>query len=203
MICREEGYKLRILKSTQRCLKLVVSHFFLNSNQKFWFLVKLDQTLKRDLKNALNRFSIYKIKTFLEGFCFPNLFWNNFQENLGLLKGEVLGFKPFYKLLQTGIFGQKMFQNSEYTVFETILMKMFCKYQNFSRQVVLKSCLKNEGAICKTFEIQDSSDFWNGLKSMQVLKTNSFESLLFSKTKHTSFFWVISNQEILKTRFGF
>jgi hypothetical protein len=64
---------------------------------------------KRNFESALNRFPVHKIKTFTKGFCFPNLFKNDFWKYLGLLRGEVFETKPFHNPCQTGLFGQKMF----------------------------------------------------------------------------------------------
>jgi hypothetical protein len=92
---------------------------------------------------------------------------------------------------------EKTFWNSEYTEFEIILMKTFCKYrgffQNFSWHAVLEILFGWwERVSCKTFEkhVEIHAIFWNKI----------LWKLLFSKSKHFSF-GKISNQKILKLIF--
>ena len=122
------------------------------------------------------------------------------------LKGKSLKFKPFYKLFQTSLLDRRGFEIVSTWSLKPFLMKTFRKYQNLSKHVVLKSCLKNEEGE------ENLQNFWN-LEQIGFLKrveiNASFGNKIFwrslvSKTKHTHpLCRMISNQVVLKTRFSF
>ena len=147
------------------------------------FLNKPEQTPKRDFENTLNQFSVYKIKTFVEDFWFPNICWNDFQEHLGFWRG-VLEFKPFSKLFQTGILDKRCFKIVGMRSLKPFWWKHFANTKAFQDKLFLKPCLLN-GVIYKTFEIKGA--FLKQVEINASFENKIFWRSLFSKTKHTPF----------------
>ena len=120
-------------------------------------------------------------------------FINHFES---LLKRRFLNVKPFYKPFQIGFLDKSCFKIMGMWSLKPFWWKHFANTLKLSRRLVLEACFCKDGIICKTFEIQDRSDFEVGWNWCKFLKIKTFVNTHF-------FLWKVSNQELFKMRFCF